>query len=383
MVDGMSGSLRVELVSHASRASGGAVLSLVELATGLAERPDMDVGLVLPHPGPLEDRLPRVGVRVSHQRHTRWVVPPGRRWYELRAAPHLLREAVRSLRQTRPDVVLTNTLVVPGAALAARAAGIPHVWRIAEFARRDHPLPFALPVGMVFRMVNRLSQAVIVPSHALAEEARRYVSESRVHVVPPAVDLAGMRPPTGRWPPIRRLIIIGRLSPVKRAEDALKALRLLVGDGHDLRLSVFGSQEERDQANFASRARDLGIRERVVFHGHRANAWESVGEDSALLSCSGHEGFARATIEAMKHSVPVVAAAGGANAEHVRHGHTGLLYPLGEPAGLADRVARLCRDPELRPQVVGAAYDWASSRFTRARYASAVAEILHQVTARR
>ena len=53
-------------------------------------------------------------------------------------------------------------------------------------------------------------------------------------------------------------------------------------------------------------------------------------------------------IEAMAHELPVVCTPVGAVREAVEDGVTGLLVPPGDPALLADALARVVRSPALR-----------------------------------
>ena len=49
--------------------------------------------------------------------------------------------------------------------------------------------------------------------------------------------------------------------------------------------------------------------------------------------------------------LPVISSDGGGNPEVVTHGATGLLYPAGDVAKLADCLARLVKDRELRARL--------------------------------
>lgn len=76
------------------------------------------------------------------------------------------------------------------------------------------------------------------------------------------------------------------------------------------------------------------------------------------------EGLSLALLEAMFHGLPVVATAVNGTPEAVADERTGLLVPPGDPGALADAMARLARDPELRTRLGTAGREEAERRFT-------------------
>jgi len=46
------------------------------------------------------------------------------------------------IRLLDPDVIWSQTMVIPWGAVAAAILGKPHVWYVTEFGERDHQLQF-------------------------------------------------------------------------------------------------------------------------------------------------------------------------------------------------------------------------------------------------
>ena len=72
-----------------------------------------------------------------------------------------------------------------------------------------------------------------------------------------------------------------------------------------------------------------------------------VGADLFLLP-SESESFGLAALEALSCKVPVIATRAGGLPEVVADGECGLLYPVGDVAGMAEGAARLLADEPLR-----------------------------------
>ena len=86
-----------------------------------------------------------------------------------------------------------------------------------------------------------------------------------------------------------------------------------------------------------------------------------------LLLPSLDEGLPTVLLEAMACGVPVVATDCGGVSEAFTDGVEGFLVPPRDAGALADALARLWRDPELRARMGEAGRATATSRFTLER----------------
>ncbi|MBC8424200.1 glycosyltransferase family 4 protein [bacterium] len=154
--------------------------------------------------------------------------------------------------------------------------------------------------------------------------------------------------------------LVGRVSAVKGLDHALRAMASDSMPAH-VRLHVIGSGPLERSLSFA--ARDLGLADRVLFHGFRRNVYDWLAHLDVLLMPSLHEGLPYTLLEAMSLGAAVVASRVGGLAEVLEDGRTGLLVEVGDEAGIAAAVARLAADPQLRASLGGAA-----AREQRARY---------------
>ncbi|HEY8776065.1 MAG TPA: glycosyltransferase family 4 protein [Gaiellaceae bacterium] len=142
---------------------------------------------------------------------------------------------------------------------------------------------------------------------------------------------------------------IGRMTAVKRTDDVLVAFKRLRDDGVDAVLCMVGDGPDRPQLE--QRAHELGLARDTVFLGYQEDVAPFYAAFDALVLPSGNEGTPVSVIEALAAQVPVVATRVGGVPDVVEDGEDGFLVETGATHDLADRLARLARDPELRARM--------------------------------
>ena len=237
------GSLRIVVASHTADL-GGAELALVELTAALVGE-GVEVHVVLPGTGPLTAKLVAAGAATWTVAYDSWATVDGRlsgAVGRLAAQPAALYRMAALLSRLRPDVVITNTLTIPIAAIAARILRIPHVWSIHEFGAKDHGFSFDLGFRNTMRLIRWLSRRVMVNSHALLEEFARWIPREKVKVIYGAVEVEEAVQP--RLEPVAgetfRVVLVGQYTPAKGHEDAIRAVGLLRQRGRDVHLTLVG-----------------------------------------------------------------------------------------------------------------------------------------------
>ena len=165
--------MRVVFVGH-SAGLLGAERSMFDILSG-AVGDGHEVAVVLPTIGPLAAALRGVGATVlihpmrawmgaQHWIPAGWSGPPY--WQAARTAEGL----VTIVRRLQPDVVVTNTSVIPAGAIAARRLAIPHVWIVRESLRDNPQLRSFLPKRWIAREIIRRSAALCTISPYVEEQ---------------------------------------------------------------------------------------------------------------------------------------------------------------------------------------------------------------------
>jgi glycosyltransferase involved in cell wall biosynthesis len=139
-----------------------------------------------------------------------------------------------------------------------------------------------------------------------------------------------------------RILMVGRLTPPKRPDVAIRALGSVRTRIPEAELLVVGDGPLRPDAERL--AADLGLGGAVRFLGHRDDVPELLAEAECALLASDYEGCPLAVVEALAAGVPVVATDAGGIRELVRDGVTGAVAPPDAEA-LAAALESVLADP--------------------------------------
>jgi glycosyltransferase involved in cell wall biosynthesis len=229
----------------------------------------------------------------------------------------------------------------------------------------------------VQRRLKRWTSARLDAHVACGERAARLVEQAAslppgsIRTIYLGVEDAGA--PPARAARVFRAGCLARLSREKCLDDAIRAVALL----DDVELMLVGDGPERRPLE--QLAGTLGVEGRVTFTGWRDDARSLLAELDAVLLPSRSEALPLVLVEAMLAELPVVATDVGSVGEAVVDGVTGLIVPVGSPQAIADAIAVLRHDPELRRRMGEEGRRLALERFDPVRSARAFTALYHEV----
>jgi glycosyltransferase involved in cell wall biosynthesis len=164
------------------------------------------------------------------------------------------------------------------------------------------------------------------------------------------------------------LVAVGNLYPIKGHRVLLDALKRMEENGvRGWRAAIAGRGQELEPLQ--QLARSHGITDRLHLLGYREDVPDLLAAADIFVMPSIWEGLPLALLEAMFSGKAIVATAVSGIPEAIASGEHGLLVPPSDPAALADALARLARDPELRRRLGAAARARAVAEFTVERMA--------------
>lgn len=204
----------------------------------------------------------------------------------------------------------------------------------------------------VSRLGQSLQEAARVHcvSQDILEEATHYgLEREKAVVIRPAVDPRYFTPVAEPSHNARlRLITTGSLIWRKGYEYALMAFKQLLDGGVDAEFHIIGSGPERQRVLFTTH--DLGLEGRVILHGSLAPdaVLAELQKSDIFILSSLSEGISNAVLEAMSCGLPVVTTDCGGMREAVADGVEGFVVPVRAPQAMAEALAHLAGDADLR-----------------------------------
>jgi glycosyltransferase involved in cell wall biosynthesis len=184
------------------------------------------------------------------------------------------------------------------------------------------------------------------------------VAEERCVVIDNAIDirefarrLGVAEAKRGLGVPPGRLVVgaVGRLSAEKGFDVLIRAADRLLAAGFDLELWVAGEGDE--QPRLETLIRDLGRQDRIHLRGYWPDTVVLYEAMDVFALSSLREGLPNVLLEAMALEVPVVATRIAGIPRLVRHEENGLLIETGSVQALADALARMLNDCQLRARL--------------------------------
>ncbi len=308
-----------------SLAGGGAERLLAQLLPRLRER-GLEVELLVLSGAENERlaRLARDGIKVH--RSKRWLYSP----LQVFTIAKLLRSANLVHAHLFPSLLWV--------ALAVRLGRVRAIYteHSTNNRRRRHGL-LRIADALAYRQYAKL----ICISEGVKEQLVGYLrsTEAKSEIVYNGIDLRGFAEvrPDGQeqW-----IVCIANLLEYKGQEVLIRAVPMLP-DGIQVALAGRGPLEGR----LRELASSLGVMERIQFLGYMEDVAAVYRRGKVCVIPSLWEGFGMVAVEAMASGVPVVASRIAGLSEVV--GEAGLLFEVGNPTDLADKISMLWKSPAL------------------------------------
>ena len=287
------------------------------------------------------------------------------------------------------DMVMTSTSVIDEGALAARILGIPHMWRIAEFGRKEHNIDFLDTTPQRIRFIADTADAIVFSSQALHTYYAEHIGASDHWIVggemiaSPSMSAASSSQFFTNTNALK-IAIVGNLSAGKGQHDAVAAVAEAARRGCAVELVLAGGEEDRD---YAARVRAMIAREKIADRVHLVGYVEHAGDlytqADVVVTCSVFEGFGRTLVEAMLCGKAVIGADSGATSELVNVHKNGLLYPPGDVRVLADHLCYCALHPDTVRTWGENGRTFATHTFAPQEYRARLQEIFAAVRATR
>lgn len=346
--------LKIIYISHTAEYAG-AEASLFNLLKYAVAQDYLIPLVVLPYEGPLLHKLNSIGVDCYICPYPWWVMCAGQTVPPSESLRPNIQSLVDLIHNFGAQLVHTNTSVVWEGALAAKLAGIPHVWHIHEILEAHPGLQPVLPLFLFYQIIEFLSDRVVTVSNTLQDSLVKYIPLDKLITIYNGVDDTqalddGKLFRNEICAKVKDIVIavVGSL----RIEKGQHLLLDVVSSTslHKLPLKyVFIGDGHQEYVNYLKqRADELGISDYVVFTGYRNDIPDVLAAVDLVVIPSVTESFSLVAVEAMRAGKAVVSTMCGGPSEIIVDGKTGYLVPLNDANSMADRIIELASDSNKR-----------------------------------
>lgn len=256
------------------------------------------------------------------------------------------------LRHERPQIVYCLSFRLVGAVgrILAKLGGSRTVYELHGVERAGQPM-LEWPDRLLFDGLT--DHYIAISSHLQAEYLRAGVGGHKISLIPNGVDTSVFTPqtlPREVWPgsgPVAACL--ANLRPEKNLPLLIEAFRLSLAQVPAARLMLIGEGSERPTLEAQIAAHGLGDHIRLL--GARRDIPALLNQADVMALSSSTEAAPLSILEAQACGLPVVATAVGDVPRLIVEGETGFLVPSGDAGAMAERLARLLGDADLRARM--------------------------------
>jgi glycosyltransferase involved in cell wall biosynthesis len=294
--------------------------------------------------------------------------------YNIKILPLLVQE----IQKFKPDIVYSNTMVIPWGAIAAILTDTKHIWGIHEFGLADHNLIFHLDYNFTLKLINALTTHVFANAKAIQKNLESQIDALKISQFYYHIQVDTKKARQKQFELFRnqlatKLIIIGSITPFKGQFEAVKAVHLLHSKNIPIELAVVGpfSNPEYHQL-ILKYIKKNSLQEIIHIHDFTNNPLGAINQADVLLLCSKNEAFARVVLEGMLLKKPVIGSNSGGTPEQIRDGFNGYLYTPGDTADLASKIEKISKNHKKIKEMGENAFAFVTQNFSYDNYFNAI-----------
>lgn len=174
------------------------------------------------------------------------------------------------------------------------------------------------------------------------------------------------------------ILCVGRLTPAKGQHVLLEACAMLRDEGREFKLVIVGTGPDEDSLRQAVERLDLGQQVEMTGALNQDQVRARYSESDVFALPSFAEGIPVVLMEAMASGVPCVTTRITGIPELIRDGIDGLLTTPSDTQELADTLALLMDEPELRGELAEAGRARVAERYDLPTNVARLAEVFRQ-----
>lgn len=337
--------MKILLISHSPLMTGGAERCLVEYTKVLIGM-GHECHVILPARGEMSAVLTRVGVTWSTSSYI-WATAP-----KSNQLPHIINMAGKSIagilkiaNKFSPDLIITNTVVIPWGAYVGKALGIPNALLVHE-TLSDNQEALGMEPGYseyISNLNDNVDYVIFNSKYTKDDYGDQFdkpvVIESLLYPVPSIDAQIDDLYIENDIQDTLQIIMIGSIHKRKNQSEAVEAAKILLNKGVSaFHIDMYGDGDALYIKSLKKEIRDSGLERYISIKKHTHDIYRVLNGYNVVLSTFMYESFGRVVLEGQLFGRVVVTNSTGAGPELVRDMHNGLLYSIGDTESLAGKI---------------------------------------------
>ena len=179
---------------------------------------------------------------------------------------------------------------------------------------------------------------------------------------------------------VPRLLFLSNLIESKGVIVLLDALKILMERGYSFQCDFVGGEtKEIDAKRFVEEVNIRGLNKVAFYQGKKygKEKWDVFRQSNIFVFPTENECFPLVLLEAMAYHLPIVTTNEGGIPDIVENGKNGLICERKNPESLADCIAVLLNDKNLRRKMGDEGYKILKERYTEEQFEERMVEILN------
>ena len=351
--------MRIAYIIPSLEVKGGAERIIAEKANYLSEYFGYDVSIITlchhnnaPIAYPLSEKIHHINLGISYYTQYKYRYPK-RFWIKWSINKRLRKEATTAVMQINPDILIglfkpNITYTIPCKAIKIIEIHEPLEYLLYSNFHNSSWINKQLKKHY-FNTIIKYADIVV----SLTNDERLYLKEAkRIEVIP---NFSSMKIRQHSACNTKRVIAVGRLTPVKGYERLITIWRIVNAKHPDWYLDIFGEGSLKNELTEYINNNNI---KNITLHGVTHNISHEYANSSICTVTSYYEGFSLVILEAMMHGVPCVAfdcPDGPRNI--IKNNQCGFLIENGDNNKFAERLCNLIENQQLRKQFSNAAIE--------------------------
>ena len=245
-------------------------------------------------------------------------------------------------------------------------------------ATRENKMPDHLLYKIFFKQLK-----VIVLADTLYADIKKYVQPENVYIcsngIPEMCNYSISK--STKLNSTLNILFLSNMMAEKGVWTLLEACKILKEKGQEFACHFVGKWSDIDEKVFNQKVLEFDLTSQVLAHGakYEEEKVKYYGEADILVYPTYSDCFPLVLLEAMQHSLPIIASNEGAIAEIVEDEVTGYLVSKKNSEALANKLTVLLKDSSLRVKMGEAGRRKYENEYTLRKFEGRIVEILNHL----